>query len=44
MEVWCGVDWEHHQMEYGVKYSQKPILGCGVVIDGNTPIFEPMLI
>ena len=44
MQVGCGVDWEHHQMEYGVKYSQKPILGCGVVIDGNTPIFEPMLI
>ena len=44
MQVGCGTDWKHHQQEYGVKYSFKPILGCGVVIDGTTPIFEPMLL
>ena len=44
MQVGCGTDWEHHQQEYGIKYSKKPIVGCGVVIDGTTPIFEPMLL
>jgi hypothetical protein len=29
-------------MAYGIKYSSKPIYGCGVVLDGQTPIFEPM--
>lgn len=42
MQVGCGADWKHHQQEYGVKYSAKPIIGCGVVIDGTTPVFEPM--
>lgn len=42
MQVGCGTDWKHHQQDYGVKYSKKPIIGCGVVIDGTTPIFEPM--
>lgn len=43
MQVGCGTDWRHHQQEYGVKYSKKPIIGCGIVIDGVTPIFEPMV-
>lgn len=43
MQVGCGTDWKHHQQDYGVKYSKKPIIGCGVVIDGVTPIFEPMV-
>lgn len=42
MQVGCGVDHEAAAMEYGQKYTQKPILGCGVVLDGETPIFEPM--
>ena len=29
-------------MNYGKKYAQKPIVGCGVVIDGHTAIFEPL--
>jgi len=44
MQVGCGVDWEHHQQEYGVKYSGKPMIGCGIVLGGKTPIFEPMLL
>lgn len=40
----CGVDWKHAQMEYGIKFSGKPLIGCGIVIDGTTPIFEPMLL
>ena len=44
MQVGCGTDWKHHQQDYGVKYTKKPIIGCGIVIDGTTPIFEPMIL
>ena len=44
MQVGCGVDSKHAAMEYGIKFSSRPILGCGVVIGGTTPIFEPMLL
>ena len=44
MQVGCGMDWKHAQMEYAVKFSAKPIIGCGIVLDGTTPIFEPMLL
>lgn len=42
----CGVgmSWKHAQMEYAMKFSAKPIIGCGIVLDGTTPIFEPMLL
>lgn len=42
MQVGCGVDYRKAAMQYGVKFSRKPILGAGIVIDGSTPIFEPM--
>lgn len=29
-------------MDYGKKYNRKPLLGCGVVLDGVTAICEPM--
>ena len=35
MQVGCGTDWKHPAMNYGIKYARKPILGCGVVIDGE---------
>ena len=41
MQVGCGVDYRKEAMKYGVKYSKKPVLGCGVCIDG-VPYFEPM--
>ena len=44
MQVGCGTDWKHAQMEYGVKFTAKPIVSCGIIIDGNTPIIEPMLL
>jgi len=44
MQVGCGMDWKHAQMEYAVKFTAKPIIGCGIVLDGTTPIFEPMLL
>ncbi|MCP4776506.1 MAG: metallophosphoesterase [Planctomycetaceae bacterium] len=42
MQVGCGVDYRSAAMSYGHKYAKKPILGCGVVIDGTTALFEPM--
>ena len=42
MQVGCGVDYKRAAMDYGVKFARKPILGCGVVQDGSTAIFEPM--
>ena len=42
LQTGCGTDYRKAAMQYGVKYSKKPILGCGVVIDGSTAIFEPM--
>lgn len=44
MQVGCGADWRHAQQDYGIRYSAKPIIGCGIVLDGTTPIFEPMLL
>ena len=41
-QVGCGTDWKHAQMEYGKKYSQKPVVSCGVVLEGRTAIVEPM--
>lgn len=34
MDVGCGVDIEHVAMRYGANLLRKPVLGCGVVIDG----------
>ena len=42
MQVGCGVDHRVEAMSYGKKYNQKPIVGCGVVLNGKTAIFEPM--
>ncbi len=44
MQVGSGVDYRKAAMAYGVKYSNKPILGAGVVINGECPVFEPMLL
>ena len=42
MNVGCGVDWKLLQFEYGVKFTAKPVIGCGVVLDGKLPMFIPM--
>jgi predicted phosphodiesterase len=44
MQVGCGVDYKHMAMDYGRKFNTKPILGCGIVLEGTTPIFEPMIL
>lgn len=40
----CGIDASRMQFEYGRKMHAKPILGCGVVIDGKRAYFEPWLL
>ena len=44
MQVGTGMDWRHSQMEYAQRFTSKPIVGCGIVLDGTTPVFEPMLL
>ena len=44
MQVGCLVDHTTLAQKYGQKYNSKPILGCGVVLDGKTPIFEPWIL
>ena len=41
MSVGCGVDRSHWSMQYGAAYLKKPIVSCGVVIDGS-PYLEIM--
>ena len=41
MNVGCGVDSHLLQFAYGKKFTRKPIVGCGVVLDGH-PICIPM--
>lgn len=44
LQTGCGTDYRKAAMAYGVKYSKKPILGAGIVIDGSTALFEPMML
>jgi hypothetical protein len=32
------------QFEYGRKFAHKPLLGCGVVLNGKQAYFEPWLL
>jgi predicted phosphodiesterase len=38
MAVGCGVDTTSLAMVYGKHFKNKPIIGCGIVIDGQQPI------
>ncbi len=42
MNVGCGVEVDAYAMAYGVDFPEKPILSCGVVIDGRSPYVETM--
>lgn len=44
MSVGCGIDASRLQFEYGLRIVAKPILGCGVVVNGRRAIFEPWLL
>ncbi len=42
MAVGWGGDHNTGAMEYGMKFPRKPIVGCGIVLEGKFPILEPM--
>lgn len=42
MQVGCGIDHKAAAMQYGMKFNQKPIVGCGVVYEGRSAAFIPM--
>jgi hypothetical protein len=43
MNVGCGIDRKAYAFAYGRDFKDKPILGCGVVLEGGTlPLFIPM--
>jgi len=44
LSVGCGVDVNKLQFEYGKKFSARPVMGCGVVLNGKRAIFEPWLL
>lgn len=43
LQVGCGIDRKAYAFNYGRDFKDKPILGCGVVLEnGRIPLFEPM--
>lgn len=42
MNAGCGIDTKLYAFEYSRSLAVKPVLGCGIVVDGNTGIFVPM--
>lgn len=42
MSVGCGIDHHKYAFAYGRENTRKPVLGCGVVINGKLPINIPM--
>ncbi len=40
----CGVDASRMAFDYGKRFVAKPVLGCGVVLDGKRAFFEPWLL
>ncbi len=44
MSVGCGINVNRLQFEYGRRIVAKPILGCGIVLNGRRAFFEPWLL
>lgn len=42
MNVGCGINVDAYSFEYCTPFAVRPVLGCGVVIDGLWAYFEPM--
>jgi hypothetical protein len=42
LNVGCGIDIGAYAFEYGKMFPVRPILGCGIVIDGDHAFFVPM--
>jgi predicted phosphodiesterase len=43
MNVGCGIDIDAYAFAFGKHFPKRPILSCGVVIDGHHAIWEPMI-
>jgi hypothetical protein len=43
MSVGCGIDHEKYAFAYGKENSRKPVVSCGVILNG-IPINIPMII
>lgn len=42
LNVGCGVDCRAYAFKYGMPFPTRPVLGCGIVLDGVSAYFEPM--
>jgi hypothetical protein len=42
MQVGAGIDIKAYSFAYGMPFPNRPVLGCGIVIDGEGAYFEPM--
>jgi predicted phosphodiesterase len=42
MNAGCGIDLDAYAFEYATNFPVRPILGCGIVLDGVFAYFEPM--
>lgn len=42
MTVGCGIDYRQYAFNYGKDIPAKPIISCGVVVNGKIPILIPM--
>ncbi len=44
LQVGCGTDPRSDYMAYSNVYSKRPLLGCGIVLDGEYAAFEPLML
>ena len=42
LNVGCGIDCRAYAFDYGAAFPIRPVLGCGIVLDGEYAYFEPM--
>jgi predicted phosphodiesterase len=42
VSVGCGIDHEAYAFAYGRQNTRKPVISCGVILDGKQPINVPM--
>lgn len=42
LNVGCGIDINAYAFDYGKMFPVRPVLGCGIVVDGDMGMFVPM--
>lgn len=42
LNVGCGINEAAYSMAYGKTFAEKPVLGCGIIVDGREGYFIPM--